>query len=53
MFYLGVTIVFSIIVLGLAAHYTSTTETYLNEAFNFAALGIASAVISILTLPVL
>jgi len=50
---LSLTIVFSIIVLGLAADLTSTTETYLNGAFTFASLGIASAVISIVTLPVL
>lgn len=47
------TIVLSIIVLGLAADLTSTTETYLHGAFTFASMGIASSVISLVTLPVL
>jgi len=50
---LSVAVLFSIIVLGLAGDLTSTTEKYFNVALDYASLGIASAVISMVTLPVL
>ena len=53
MLIIATAIVWSVIVLGLAAELTSETNTYFNVTFNFAALAIATAVISIVTLPVL
>jgi len=50
---LTVAIIFSIIVLGLAAELTSESNTYFEVTFDFAALAITSAAISIATLPVL
>jgi len=50
---LTVSLVFSVIVLGLAANLTSETQTYFAVTYNFAALALASATISVVTLPVL
>ncbi|CAK5276097.1 unnamed protein product [Mycena citricolor] len=43
--------VFAVIVLGLTAGLTSLTETYLGGYFQFAALGIATASLTLLTVP--
>ncbi|KAF9468767.1 hypothetical protein BDZ94DRAFT_1317362 [Collybia nuda] len=48
---LGTVVVFSIIVLGLSSHVTALTTTYYGVYFTFAALSIATAVLSILSLP--
>jgi len=45
--------VFSIIVLGLAGNFTATTQSDLVVTFPFSALAVATAVISLVTLPVL
>jgi len=50
---LSLSITFAIIVLGLSAHLTSQSEEFFNVTFTFAALAIASAVITVVTLPVL
>ncbi|KAJ7067922.1 hypothetical protein C8F01DRAFT_1246479 [Mycena amicta] len=50
---LGVALGFSVIVLGLAAGLTSTTETYLGGYFEFAALAIATASITLITVPIM
>jgi hypothetical protein len=50
---LGLTLVFSIIVLGLAADVTSFTEYIDDSYFQFAALTIATAVLTLVSLPVL
>jgi hypothetical protein len=47
------TFVFSVVVLGLTAHFTSTTNTYIAVTYNFAALALASASISIVSIPVM
>jgi hypothetical protein len=52
-FHLALSITFAIIVLGLAAHLTSQSEEFFSVTFTFAALAISSAVITIVTLPVL
>ncbi|KIM79046.1 hypothetical protein PILCRDRAFT_823897 [Piloderma croceum F 1598] len=46
-------IIFAIIVLGLAAEFTHTTRNVLGTTFNFAALAISTAAITIVTLPIL
>jgi hypothetical protein len=46
-------VVFAIIVLGLAAHLTAVTEEFLDGYFVSAAMGIASAVLTIISLPVM
>ncbi|KAF7301574.1 hypothetical protein MIND_00722900 [Mycena indigotica] len=50
---LGVALLFAVIVLGLAAGLTATTEKYLGGYFEFAALAIATASITIVTIPVM
>ncbi|KAJ6516289.1 hypothetical protein C8R45DRAFT_239212 [Mycena sanguinolenta] len=50
---LSVVLAFSVIVLGLSAALTSTTETYLDGYFEFAALAIATSALTLLTLPVM
>jgi len=50
---LSLTLLFAIVTLGLAAHFTATTDTYFGLTFNFAALAIASAVLTLVTLPVM
>ena len=50
---LAFVIIFAIIVLGLAADFTHTTRNVLGTTFNFAALAISTAAITIVTLPVL
>ncbi|SJL01476.1 uncharacterized protein ARMOST_04798 [Armillaria ostoyae] len=47
------TLVFSIIVLGLSAHITYLTSTYYGAYFTFAAMSIATACLTLLTLPVM
>jgi len=47
------TLLLSVVVLGLTAHFTSTTNTYLQSTFNFSALSLASASITIVSLPVM
>ncbi|KAK0490533.1 hypothetical protein IW261DRAFT_1546945 [Armillaria novae-zelandiae] len=47
------TLVFSIIVLGLSAHITYLTTTYYGAYFTFAAMSIATACLTLLTLPVM
>jgi len=44
---------FSLIVLGLAAHLLSLTTVYLGWYFYFSALGIATSVLSLVTLPLM
>lgn len=44
---------FSVIVLGLGAALTATTEKYLDGFFEFAALAIATASLTLITLPVM
>ncbi|KAF9245725.1 hypothetical protein BU15DRAFT_70796 [Melanogaster broomeanus] len=44
---------FSIVVLGLAAHILSLTQQYLGSYFYFSALGIAAGVLSMVTLPLM
>lgn len=53
MIYLAFAIIFAIIVLGLAAHFTHTTQIAFHRTFNFAALAISTASITIVTLPIL
>jgi hypothetical protein len=50
---IGVTVLFSIIVLGLAGDLTTTTRNYAGVAFDYASMGIVSAVFSLIMLPVL
>ncbi|KAI6047989.1 hypothetical protein EDC04DRAFT_42145 [Pisolithus marmoratus] len=50
---LAVSVVFSVIVLGLSAHLISLTEKYYAFYFIFGALGIATAVLTIFTVPVM
>ncbi|KAF7331725.1 hypothetical protein MKEN_00052300 [Mycena kentingensis (nom. inval.)] len=50
---LAVVLVFSVIVLGLASGLTSTTVKYLNGYFEFAALAIATAGITMITVPIM
>ncbi|KAJ7762830.1 hypothetical protein DFH07DRAFT_956731 [Mycena maculata] len=50
---LSVVLGFSVIVLGLGAALTSTTEKYLDGYFEFAALAIATASLTMLTLPIM
>ncbi|KAJ7477134.1 hypothetical protein B0H11DRAFT_2029855 [Mycena galericulata] len=50
---LSVVLGFSVVVLGLAAALTSTTEKYLAGYFEFAALAIATASLTIITLPIM
>ncbi|KAJ6567271.1 hypothetical protein DFH09DRAFT_456116 [Mycena vulgaris] len=50
---LSVVLGFSVIVLGLSAALTSTTETVLEGFFEFAALAIATASITLITLPIM
>ncbi|KAG7445983.1 uncharacterized protein BT62DRAFT_146144 [Guyanagaster necrorhizus] len=47
------TLVFSVIVLGVSAHITYLTTTFFNAYFTFAAMSIATACLTILTLPVM
>jgi hypothetical protein len=44
---------FAVIVLGLSSALTSTTENYLAGFFEFAALAIATASLTIITLPIM
>jgi len=46
-------IIFAIIVLGLAADFTHTTQDVFNKTINFAALAISTAAITIVSLPLL
>ncbi|KAF7362814.1 hypothetical protein MVEN_00631200 [Mycena venus] len=48
---LSTVLVFSLIALGLAAALTSTSTTFLGVYFTFAALGIATAVLTMITFP--
>ncbi|KAF7313476.1 hypothetical protein HMN09_00503500 [Mycena chlorophos] len=48
---LGVVTAFAVIVLGLCASVTSDSEKYFNGYFEFAALGIATAILTMVTLP--
>lgn len=48
---IGTVVLFSVIVLGLSAHVTALTTTYYGGYFTFAALSIATAVLSIVSLP--
>ncbi|KAJ6627427.1 hypothetical protein B0H10DRAFT_385806 [Mycena sp. CBHHK59/15] len=50
---LSTVLAFSVVVLGLGAALTSTTEKFLEGFFEFAALAIATASLTILTLPVM
>ncbi|KAK0206067.1 hypothetical protein DFS33DRAFT_1312058 [Desarmillaria ectypa] len=50
---LVVTLVFSVIILGLSAHITYLTTTFYGAYFTFAAMSIATATLTILTLPVM
>ncbi|KAJ6538942.1 hypothetical protein B0H19DRAFT_334028 [Mycena capillaripes] len=50
---LSVVLGFAVIVLGLSAGLTSTTEKYLDGFFEFAALAIATASLTIITLPIM
>jgi len=50
---LSVVLAFAVIVLGLSAALTSTTEKFLDGFFEFAALGIATAALTIITLPIM
>ncbi|KAK7058061.1 hypothetical protein R3P38DRAFT_2844201, partial [Favolaschia claudopus] len=50
---LSASLIFTLIVLGIAADLTSTSLKFLNVYFTFAALGIATAVLSLLTLPLM
>jgi hypothetical protein len=45
--------VFSIIVLGMGAHMTSLTNEFFHGYFTFAALAIATAVLTITSVPVM
>ncbi|KAF5388246.1 hypothetical protein D9615_000024 [Tricholomella constricta] len=49
----GVVSVFSLIVLALSAHLINTTTTFYGGYFSFSALGVATAVLTMLTLPVM
>lgn len=49
--FIGTVVLFSIIVLGLSAHVTWFTTTFYGGYYTFAALSIATAILSILTLP--
>jgi hypothetical protein len=49
----GTTVVFSIIVLGMGAHMTSLTNEFFHGYFTFAALAIATAVLTITSVPVM
>ncbi|KAK7061370.1 MBOAT, membrane-bound O-acyltransferase family-domain-containing protein [Favolaschia claudopus] len=53
LWYAAVVVAFSVIVLGLSAALTSTTEKYLNGYFEFAALAIATSVITLITVPIM
>ncbi|KAJ7646139.1 hypothetical protein B0H17DRAFT_1098221 [Mycena rosella] len=50
---LSVVLGFAVIVLGLSAALTSTTETILDGFFEFAALAIATASLTLITLPIM
>ncbi|KAJ7087230.1 hypothetical protein B0H15DRAFT_303966 [Mycena belliarum] len=50
---LSVVLGFAVIVLGLSAALTSTTETFLGGYFEFAALAIATACLTLITLPIM
>ncbi|KAJ7122834.1 hypothetical protein C8R44DRAFT_735478 [Mycena epipterygia] len=50
---LSVVVLFAVIVLGLSSHLTATTEKYLDGFFEFAALAIATASLTLLTVPVM
>ncbi|KAG6380821.1 hypothetical protein JVT61DRAFT_5206 [Boletus reticuloceps] len=50
---LGVTTLFSIIVLAISAHLISQTQQYFGVTVTFSSLAVAVAVISLLTLPVM
>jgi hypothetical protein len=49
----GTVIVFSIITMALAAHLTNFTNSLIGGYYTFAALAIATAVLSIITIPVM
>ncbi|KAJ7367895.1 hypothetical protein DFH08DRAFT_1070694 [Mycena albidolilacea] len=50
---LSTVLAFAVIVVGLAASLTSTTEKYLDGYFEFAALAIATAGLTIITVPIM
>ncbi|KAL0064743.1 hypothetical protein AAF712_008289 [Marasmius tenuissimus] len=49
----GTTLVFATVLLGLNAHLTYWTEKYIGGYFRFAALSIASACLTLITLPIM
>jgi hypothetical protein len=49
---LCLTLAFAVIVLGLAAHVTNVTEEFFGLYYQFAALAIATAVLTLVSLPV-
>ena len=52
-FFLAFAFIFACIVLGLAADFTHTTQNVLNITYNFAALAISIAAITVVSLPIL
>ena len=52
-FFLAFAFIFACIVLGLAADFTHTTQNVLNITYNFAALAISIASITVVSLPIL
>ncbi|KAK1229479.1 hypothetical protein PQX77_007449 [Marasmius sp. AFHP31] len=49
----GTTLIFAAVLLGLNAHLTYWTEKYIGGYFRFAALSIASACLTLITLPIM
>lgn len=49
----GISVVFAIIALGLSAHLTSLVEAFVGETVTFAVLALATACLTILTLPIM
>ena len=52
-FFLAFAFIFACIVLGLAADFTHTTQNVLGITYNFAALAISIASITVVSLPIL
>ncbi|KAF8654295.1 hypothetical protein AX16_003554 [Volvariella volvacea WC 439] len=50
---MGTAVVFSVIVLGLSAHVLATTNKYLGGYFTFSAMSLATALLTLLTVPVM
>ena len=50
---LGVISLFSIIVLGVAAHWLSVTEAQLGVGYSYAGLAVATAVLTFVSVPVM